>query len=120
MEIVGKNALIALGLDNCENKDSGFASKFFAWDKISKEQLSELLEVGSFVNDPERKDYSVGAVDGRAYWSPETPIELSSYPYAKCKVFKHSIENCYFFIYDEFGGHLPEKRCRLIRSELIL
>ena len=48
------------------------------------------------------------------------PISLNYYPYNNCKIYKDIDYNSFYFIYTEWGGHSPEKRCRLIQEKLIV
>jgi hypothetical protein len=54
----------------------------------------------------------------KGYWSPESPIAAKYYPYNGCQVFRYL--SCFFLVYIEFGGHVPEKRCRLLQRKLII
>lgn len=53
------------------------------------------------------------------YWKEDSQIILSDYPYHSCEIFECPKCNRLFFKYLELGGHVPEKRYRLINPKLI-
>ena len=98
-----------------KSKNSTLAKKYIAWSKLDNDDQGRLYFLGKLVVD---EKHNKEFISSESYWSPNYPIALEYYPYDGCEIYTDGSD--YFFIYQEFGGHAPEKRCRSIRKELIL
>jgi hypothetical protein len=106
---------------NISEEDS-INKNYIAWRKFDPQDESKLIFIGSIVPDsPESKIYEEEFKTTKNYWAKDYPMALAYYPYNGCGVYKFdNINGGYYFIYVEFGGHIPEKRCRLVQSNLII
>ena len=57
--------------------------------------------------------------NGLNYWSPKAPIAVYFYPYHDCDIYQCKGCQAIFLEYMEESGHIPEKRLRWVRPELI-
>lgn len=89
--------------------------KYAGWDKLDKQDEKELVRVGQLELPDVNQEYSE-----ENYWKPESPISINRYPYAGCWIYEHPKYHSFFFVYTEFGGHVPETRCRYIDKKLIV
>lgn len=115
------NILIELSNKSSQQSSCLDDDKFLGWKKISKDEESKLKKIGIVV-DNEGNDVSSSNEyhpDGTNYYSKNAPIALAYYPYNGCEVYQCSESGKLFLIYTEYGGHKPEKRCRLVQSDLI-
>ncbi len=89
--------------------------KYLSWQALdSKDEL--MLD---YVGDLVAKTPSSSPAFMEDYWKEDSLMELWKYPYIGCQVFKlRACTSCYF-VYTEWGGHVPEKRVRLIQKNLI-
>ena len=53
------------------------------------------------------------------YWAEAAVIRFDEYPYSACKIYEAKGGSNLYLVYREFGGHVPEWRCRLVRESLI-
>lgn len=109
-KIIHTNELIKL-LPNTDSLDSPYLSwakfnksDFIVFDLIGKifEASGNILEYDTDIN----------------YWSENYPISFDHYPNSGADVYFDGMN--YYIIYREYGGHVPEIRCRLIRKSLIV
>lgn len=94
---------------------NSLANKYKLWSKLDKSDEDKLTLLGKVAVD---QKYDKEFPSSENYWSPTYPIALEYYPYHGCEIYTDTKD--YFFVYQEFGGHIPEKRCRCIRKELIV
>lgn len=109
--IITKETLISLIK---ETKKNEFTKKYRAWKELSNNDLQKFTLIGTFSLD---NNHEAEFSSDKSYWSVDYPIALNHYPYNGCNIY--SYEQSYFFVYRDFGGHAPEKRCRFINHELI-
>ncbi|NVK10354.1 MAG: hypothetical protein HWD89_14985 [Tenacibaculum sp.] len=95
--------------------DKNNTEKYFSWEKLNFLDLDSFKYVGNLKHQSFKEDEYDTRVN---YWSENYPIELNSYPNANSEIYTDGHD--YFMIYIDYGGHVPEKRCRLIRKELIV
>lgn len=89
--------------------------KYFSWEKFDNKDFDNFEFVGEIkIENPINHEYP----STENYWSVRYPIALQYYPNNGSKIYFNGSQ--YYLVYDEYGGHMPEKRCRLIQSELIL
>ncbi len=96
-----------------------FAKNYISWNILDKELENSLIWISSANtsnNDCTMMEYPTD----ENYWSIDYPISLEYYPYNYCDIYKNIFHNTFYFIYTEWGGHSPEKRCRLIQEKLIV
>lgn len=109
---ITKRDLIIL-LNKSQNTD--LAIKYKTWSKLDNNDQIKLIHIGTVeVVQENNKEYSTK----ENYWSPNYPIALEYYPYFGCDIYSDG--KSYFFVYLEFGGNAPEKRCRSIKKELLV
>lgn len=106
--------LNSLNLDEVVKIDEE-VKEYISWNKLS-ETFKEKLE---FIGEVDVNNNEQLSDDGN-YWYPDTPISLNQYPYFGCKLYKHKFHDSYYFVYEEFGGNIPEERCRLLQQKLII
>ena len=91
---------------------------------IIQTPLIKIIYLGLiFISEVENSDDGITMEEchtNENYWSANYPISLNYYPYNNCKIYKDIDYNSFYFIYTEWGGHSPEKRCRLIQEKLIV
>lgn len=91
------------------------SQKYLSWAKLKLKDFDEFNLVGILdVNSENQKEFETS----ESYWSETYPIAINYYPNSGCEIFTDKEE--YYLVYRDFGGHVPEKRCRLIRRELII
>ncbi len=112
--------LLAESKENNQTSESRF-SHYWTWSPLSNEFVEQLEFIGTTANPTSIAQHGYTEYPSVFnYWSPDSPIALAYYPYHDCQVYRHKLSGCYFFIYSEQGGHVPERRCRLIRQHLII
>ncbi|WP_147320061.1 hypothetical protein [Chitinophaga silvisoli] len=91
-------------------------SKYLGWAELEKADEEQLVLIGKFDNEggptsnmPYRDKY----------WQADAPIALAWYPFFGCHIYRYGQDGGLYFVYNEFGGHAPERRCRLIQRHLI-
>lgn len=89
--------------------------KYSAWTTLDQEDFDKMIKVGSIHTDS-KKNYEVDSKE--SYWSKKYPIAIDFYPNNSCDVFSYN--DTYFLVYKEFGGHIPEIRCRHIQKKMIV
>lgn len=94
-----------------KSKNPGTSS----WEPISKEEIESFILIGKF--EPSNRINSFVQSDIN-YWDNKYPISLNHQP--NCISDIYSKNNIVYFVYDEFGGHRPEKRIRAINKDLII
>ena len=108
-------------VNNADIESSLLSEKYVAWRKLDKVDEGRLIFLGQLV--PDDSDVTLFAdsyPSNHQYWSPLYPIALKNYPYTGCEIYKANDAELFFLVYDEFGSHVPEKRCRLIQKHLIV
>ena len=96
---------------------SDFAGQYLAWNAITRADLASLSFVGKM---EATESVEPGSnVDESEFWSRSGKIIPNAYPYSECDVYCKENGNEYFLIYEEFGGHRPELRCRYFDTGLI-
>lgn len=88
-------------------------SRYLGWEKLDAVDEVDLVYIGEL-------DVPPGRFDESQYWGHDAPQDLSSYPYYGCDIYRYGARGGVYFRYEEMGGHVPEKRCRLVRRELIV
>lgn len=112
MKKITKEELIDLSKNSRKSK---LAKKYLAWSKLDREDQAKLSRLGSIgVEQKHDKEF----LSDENYWSLKYPIVLEYYPYYGCDVYTDGEDH--FLVYQEFGGHVPEKRCRFVQKELIM
>jgi hypothetical protein len=92
-----------------------FTEKYSSWRKLDFLDLDKMELVGKLdFQNGSGKEYETEI----NYWSFDYPIALNFFPNSKCEIYK--INEDYFMVYRDFGGHAPEKRCRYINKDLIV
>jgi hypothetical protein len=89
--------------------------KYLGWSKLEESDLNYFKLIGKLSSDNPRSDEFPTDI---SYWSHEYPIAVDYYPNIGADVYTNG--KFFYLVYTEFGGHAPEKRCRLIRTELIV
>lgn len=91
------------------------SQKYLCWEKLNCADFVEFNLVGTIdINSNNQVEYPTE----ENYWSENYPIALEYYPNSNCDIYTDNIN--YYLVYRDFGGHIPERRCRLIRRELII
>lgn len=99
-----------------ENSNEGdLSKKYLSWKKLDNNDFLKFKYLGIISVE---HNYDAEFPSKENYWSPKYPIALEYYPYYGCEIFTDEMD--FFFIYNEFGGHVPEKRCRCIKKDLII
>lgn len=98
------------------DRPDSFYRSFIAWNKISQEHFEKLQKIGKILSTIKRKEES--AITNN-YWDADALIDFGEYPYHGCDLYKSKEGNCYYLIYEEYCGHVPETRCRLMQKRLI-
>jgi hypothetical protein len=106
-------AIVPAAIDQVQDCDP-LVIKYRAWSKLDKSDFSSLtlegnVDTSTALNQNQPNDY----------WSPDSVMKLSEYPYHGCQIYKHHSCNSYYFVYTEFGGHAPEQRCRAVFGNLL-
>lgn len=89
--------------------------RYLSWEKLRNSDL-EFLEIIGKISVDDRIDREINS--NYNYWSPQYPIALNYFPNNGCDIFSDGHD--FFLIYTDYGGHIPEKRCRVIRKSLII
>ncbi len=111
-EIVKKIVLTELLKLIPENHKS---KKYLSWEKLDELDFHYFNFIGEIETD---NSINTEFATEKNYWSKDYPIALDYYPNSACKVYTDNVD--FYLVYTDFGGHIPEKRCRLIRRELII
>lgn len=98
------------------DRPDSFYSSFIVWNKISQEQFEKLQKIGKILSTIEWKE---ARPIPHNYWDADALIDFDEYPYYGCDLYKSKEGSCYYLVYKEYGGHVPETRCRLIQKRLI-
>jgi hypothetical protein len=112
---------LAIPILNISKEDS-ICKRYIAWRKLDPMDESKLSFIGNLAPDSsQNKIYEEEFHTFKNYWAEDYPIALAYYPYNGCGVYKFAniVNGGYYFVYVEFGGHAPEKRCRLIQPDLV-
>jgi len=89
--------------------------KYNTWRKLDIQDFTVFNCIGSLaIKNPIEKEYETQ----ENYWSENYPIALNYYPNAGCDIYFDNKN--YYLVYIDFGGHVPEKRCRLLQQNLII
>ncbi len=93
----------------------GEDNKYSSWQKLNLDDfevfdLMGVLEVDCQIE--EEYDTSEN------YWSINYPIALEYFPNAGGEIYFDGSN--YYLVYRDFGGHVPEKRCRVLNSKIII
>ncbi|GAB2560284.1 hypothetical protein [Spirosoma areae] len=102
-----------LSVAECQKKSKGY----LGWSKLYpdfEKQLEFVANLTFFKNSISTNEFP----GEENYWSSEAPIAAQFYPYNGCPVYINL--HCLYLVYVEFGGHAPEKRCRLLQKKLIV
>ena len=102
-----------------EDCDAG-CTQFLAWAPLSPLEESTMIHLGRLVPDDSEVRETMSTYPGSNYWLPDDLIAMAWYPYNFCEVFQRKNCNSYYLVYTEFGGHIPERRARLVLKYLIL
>lgn len=95
--------------------------KYLAWEPLQKVDEEKLSFIGLLISDdPSIHVFNSEFPSPYNYWAKNYPIALRYYPYNGCEIYKNNETSYLYFVYLEFGGHVPEKRCRLVQKELII
>mgnify|MGYP007110220711 FL=1 len=117
--MTNKDLIEMLKHSNVDNYSAPFAKDYISWSILGKDLENRLI----FISVVENSDDGITMEEchtNENYWSANYPISLNYYPYNNCKIYKDIDYNSFYFIYTEWGGHSPEKRCRLIQEKLIV
>lgn len=95
-------------------------SRFLGWTALSPADEATMDSLGTLKADDGSENHSLATYPGSNYWSPDDPIALAWYPYNGCAVFQKNGCASMYLVYTEFGGHVPERRARLVRKNLIV
>lgn len=90
-------------------------TRYYCWKKFNPNDFNSLKLVGELVSE---EVHEVEYKTRINYWNENYPLALSFYPNSGSEIYQEN--DRFYLIYKEFGGHIPEKRCRLIRKELIV
>jgi hypothetical protein len=93
-----------------------FYKNFIGWNQILNEQLERLEKLGRISTTIESREIKLMSHD---YWDLEAVIDFAEYPYYACDLYKSKEGDCYYLVYNEYGGHAPETRCRLVQRRLM-
>lgn len=95
--------------------DDILARKYAGWEALNKDDEQQLLRIGLLTSGNQSGDTT-----DVNYWHPRSPITFSSYPYDGCWIYKSKNYPTYYLVYTEFGGHVPELRCRYFDKKLVV
>lgn len=101
-------------LDLIPEKSNG-ELKYEEWTKFDPADFKSIKLIGSL---DDQADKPTPLDTNISYWSKDYPISFSHYPNNKADVYSDGTN--YYLLYDEYGGHIPERRCRLIQNHLII
>ncbi len=88
---------------------------YYCWKKLNANDFKSFTLIGELeVENCIDTEYKTS----ESYWSENYPIALEYFPNSGSDIYFDS-EN-YYLVYQDFGGHVPEKRCRLLRSDIII
>lgn len=96
------------------------SEKYRSWTPLPAAVEARMDRLGRLVSDDFETPDTMQVFAGSNYWSPEDPIALGYYPYNYCEVFQQRDCNSYYLVYTEWGGHIPERRARLVLKPLII
>jgi hypothetical protein len=105
------NSLSLIELIKIDNEIENYIS----WNSLDEVFKSKLEFIGEIKINNQKEVY-----EDENYWRPDATISLRNYPYFGCKLYKHKSHESYYLIYKEFGGNIPEERCRLLQKRLIV
>lgn len=95
--------------------------KYVSWSALAEEDEEKLRLLGELVPDDGVPINTAKEYPSRHnYWLPDAPIALGYYPYNGCDVYQYGHNGGIYLVYTEYGGHVPEKRCRLVQRQLIV
>lgn len=110
-----KNELNLSKLLSLLPSDSEYDSKYLAWRKTEADDLEVMDYIGTMKN----QGSEVTVLDTSvSYWSEDYPISFSHFPNSNADIYSDGSN--YYMIYKDYGGHIPETRCRLIRKKLVV
>ena len=120
-KMISWNELAELSKQDLQDNSCFEKGKFLSWEKITKGEERVLQNIGRLTDN---KGKRINRLDeyhpkGTNYYSKNAPIALAYYPYNGCDVFQCNKSKKVYLIYIEYGGHKPERRCRLVRPGLI-
>jgi hypothetical protein len=103
-------------LENLISKlpDYHSGNKYLGWDKLNIKDFERFEFVGVLES---KSLFQAEFESEENYWSPNYPIAVEYFPNKGSEIYFDG--NDYYMVYLDFGGHVPEKRCRLIRKNLI-
>ena len=88
---------------------------YLSWQKLKDSDL-ELLQIIGKISVDDKIDKEINS--NYSYWSPQYPIALNYFPNNGCEIYSDGYD--FFLVYTDFGYHIPEKRCRVIKKSLII
>lgn len=104
------------GIEECDPDHS----RFLGWAALDSSTESTMVRLGKLVADGTDQYDTLATYPGSNYWAADDPIALAWYPYNYCEVFQKNGCSSLYLVYTEFGGHIPERRARLVRKNLIV
>ncbi len=88
---------------------------YVSWQKVNDEDLLSFQLIGILRGETNNgSEYP----SKESYWSADYPIALNYFPNYGSKIYFNG--NNFFLVYRDFGGHIPEVRCRVILPDLIV
>lgn len=112
-------------VDNSNSKgcDLCKGELYLGWEPLTKGVDSVLELVGEFAESEKYinlNGYNEYHPKGTTYWSKDSPIALSHYPYHESMIRRCPACGAVYLSYTEYAGHAPQKRIRLVQSDLII
>lgn len=112
-------------VDNTSSKGCEFCNgaSYLGWEKLTKDMDNSLELVGEFADSEKYinlNGYTEYHPNGTSYWSKDAPIALAHYPYHESMILRCPACGAIYLSYTEYAGHAPQKRIRLVQSELII
>lgn len=111
-------------VDNSNSKGCELckAELYLGWEPLTKDVDNVLELVGEFAESDKYinlNGYNEYHPDGTTYCSKDSPIALSYYPYHESMIRRCPACGAVCLSYTEHAAHAPQKRIRLVQSELI-
>ena len=94
--------------------EANLSNKFICWGKLNLKDFHVFDLVGTLETYNDQTEFETK----ESYWSKNYPIALEYFPNSGAEIYTDQTD--YYLVYRDFGGHVPERRCRLIRRELII
>lgn len=106
---------LILIINSKESKKGDLYKKYSSWEKLDVNDLEKMQLFAQLTTNKDHISFFDTVIN---YWSEEYPIALNYIPNMFSYIYTY--KNDLFMVYIEFGGHIPEKRCRYLDPLLIV